>query len=167
MNSLEPQYNNFCSQIPKHPKSDQVRFDYSTKSIPIPPRNSHLIESYLEKVESVIKRMSWKAFFFDRNKQDNNDATNNDNFGFKSRKCPSQSSELDKFEADLLDMVHNIKFRNVNNKFQKKTQRRHQQNQEIDKSLHSCRQNFRLLQAWQDAARQTPEGQHHNHLHES
>ena len=120
MNSLEPQYNNFCSQIPKHPKSDQVRFDYSTKSIPIPPRNSHLIESYLEKVESVIKRMSWKAFFFDRNKQDNNDATNNDNFGFKSRKCPSQSSELDKFEADLLDMVHNIKFRNVNNKFQKK-----------------------------------------------
>ena len=64
--------------------------------------------------------MSWKAFFFDRNKQDNNDATNNDNFGFKSRKCPSQSSELDKFEADLLDMVRNIKFRNVNNKFQKK-----------------------------------------------
>ena len=61
-----------------------------------------------------------KAFFFDRNEQDNNDARNNDNFGFKSRKCPPQNSELDNFEADLLDMVHNIKFRNVYNKFQNK-----------------------------------------------
>ena len=96
---------------------DQVRFDYSTKNIPIPPRNSYLI-SLIEKVESVIKRMRWKAFFFDHNEQDNNDATNNDKFGFKSRMCPPQNSELDKFEADLLDMVHNIKFRNVNNRFQ-------------------------------------------------
>ena len=98
---------------------DQVRFHYSTKNIPIPPRNSYL-KSLIEKVESAIKRMRWKAFFFDRNEQDNNDATNNDNFGFKSRKCPPQNSDLDKFEADLLDMVHNIKFRNVNNKFHKK-----------------------------------------------
>ena len=64
--------------------------------------------------------MRWKAFFFDRNEQDNSDPTNNDNFGFKSRKCPPQNSDLDKFEADFLDMVHNIKFRNVNNKFQNK-----------------------------------------------
>ena len=64
--------------------------------------------------------MRWKAFFFDRQEQDNSNATNSDNFGFKSRKCPPQNSELDKFETDLLDMVHNIKVRNVNNKFQKK-----------------------------------------------
>ena len=64
--------------------------------------------------------MRWKAFFFDRHEQDNNDTTNNDNFGFKSRKCPPQNSELDKFEADLLDMVENTKFRNANNKFQNK-----------------------------------------------
>ena len=64
--------------------------------------------------------MRWKAFFFDRHKQDNNDAANNDHFGFKSRKCPPQNNDLDKFVADLLDMVHNIKFRNLNNKFQKK-----------------------------------------------
>ena len=64
--------------------------------------------------------MIWKAFLFDRNEQDNNDATNNVNFGFKSRKCPPQNSELDKFEADFLDMVHNIKFRNVKMKFQNK-----------------------------------------------
>jgi len=57
--------------------------------------------------------------FLDRNEQDNNEATNNDNFGFKSRKCSPQNSELGKFEADLLDQVHNIKFRDINNKDQK------------------------------------------------
>ena len=94
---------------------DQVRFDYSTKNIPIPPRNSYL-KSLIEKVESVIKGMRWKAFFFDRNGQDNNDASNNDDFEFKSRKCPPQDNDLDKFEASVLDRVHNIKFSNVNKK---------------------------------------------------
>ena len=95
---------------------DQVRFDYSTKNIPIPPKNSYL-KSLIEKVESVIKRMRWKAFFFDRNEEDSSDVVTNNSFGFKSRKCPPQNNELDKFEADLLDMVHNVKFRNINNKF--------------------------------------------------
>ena len=98
---------------------DQVRFDYSTKNIPIPPRNSYF-KSLVDKVESVIKRIRWKAFLFDHHEQDNNDPANNDHFGFKSRKCPPQNKDLDKFGADLLDMVHNIKLRNVNNKFQKK-----------------------------------------------
>ena len=128
---------NLAVVSPRQAKMDQVRFDYSTKNIPIPPRNSYL-KSLIEKVESAIKRMRWKAFFFDRNDQDNKEATNNNNFGFKSRKCPPQNSELDKFEADLLDMVHNIKFRNVNNKFQNKL------NEDI--SLHSRGQNFKLLQ---------------------
>ena len=105
----------------------------------IPPRNSYL-KSLIEKVESVIKRMRWKAFFFDRNEQENNDAINNDNFGFKSRECPPQNSELDKFEADLLDMVHNIKFRKVNNKFQNKL------NEDISKIKKSTKA-FKLLQA--------------------
>ena len=64
--------------------------------------------------------MRWKAFFFDRNEEDSSDVVTNNSFGFKSRKCPPQNNELDKFEADLLDMVHNVKFRNVNNKFQNK-----------------------------------------------
>ena len=64
--------------------------------------------------------MRWKAFLSSTAMNKNTDATNNDNFGFKSRKCPLQNSELDKFEADLLDMIHNTKFRNVNNKFQDK-----------------------------------------------
>ena len=64
--------------------------------------------------------MRWKVFFFDRNEEDSSDVVTDNSFGFKSRKCPPQNNELDKFEADLLDMVHNVKFRNVNNKFQNK-----------------------------------------------
>ena len=76
-------------------------------------------------MESVIKRMRWKAFFFDQNTDvaDCTDETDNaatDKFGFKSRKCPPQNEEMIKFEADLLHMVKNIQFRNVNDQFQNK-----------------------------------------------
>ena len=64
-------------------------------------------------------------------------------------------------------MVHNIRFRNVNNKFQKKLNEDININQEIDKSIYSCGQDFKRLQTWQDAARQTPNEQHHNHLQKS
>ena len=40
-----------------------------------------------------------------------------DKFGFKSRKCPPQNDEMDKFEADLMDIVKNIKFRNATDNF--------------------------------------------------
>ena len=116
---------------------DQVRFDYSTKNIPIPPRYRYL-KSLIEKVESAIKRMRWKASFF-------KEATNNNNFGFKSSNCPPQNSELDKFEADLLNMVHNIKLRNVNNKFQNKL---NEDNSKIKKSTIAfipAEKNFKLF----------------------
>ena len=51
---------------------EQVRFNYSMKNIPIPPRNSY-IKSLIEKTESVIKRMRWKAFLYDKPDTDNTD----------------------------------------------------------------------------------------------
>ena len=69
--------------------------------------------------------MRWKAFFFDKNEnQDKNDDEEEDDdkqshkFGFKSRKCPPQIEDMEKFEEDLLDMVQNIKFRRVDGLFQ-------------------------------------------------
>ena len=50
---------------------------------------------------------------------DNNDCNNNDNnYEFKSRKCPPQNEDMDKFEADLLDTITNIKFKKFSNQFQ-------------------------------------------------
>jgi len=38
------------------------------KNIPITPRNAYL-KKLIEKTENAIKRMRWKAFFFERNKE--------------------------------------------------------------------------------------------------
>ena len=103
---------------------EQIRFNYSMKNTPIPSRNAYL-KKLIEKVESVIKRMKWKAFFFKKNKnqdQDDDDEENDDKqnhkFGFKSRKCQPQIADMEKFEEDRLDMVQNIKFRRVDGQFQ-------------------------------------------------
>ena len=103
------------------------RFEYSMKNIPIPSRNTYM-KKLIEMTESVIKRMRWKAFFFEQNKHKNrtDDSTNDDdnakenNFGFKSRKCPPQNEELNKFESDVYDMIKNVEFRQVHDDFQDK-----------------------------------------------
>ena len=85
------------------------------KNIPIPPRNTYM-KTLIDKTEMMIKRMRWKAFFLAK---DNNDCNNNDNnYGFKLRKCPPQNEDMDKFEADLLDTITNIKFKKFSNQFQ-------------------------------------------------
>ena len=95
---------------------EQTRFKYSMKNIPIPSRSSYqYIKKLIKKTESIIKRIRWKAFFFEQNKvknktnhdndnDDSNSAADN-NFGFKSRKCPPQNEELNNFEADVYDMI--------------------------------------------------------------
>lgn len=101
------------------------------KNIPIPSRSTY-IKKLIEKTESVIKRIRWKAFFFEQNKvknktsrdidnDDSNSAADN-NFGFKSRKCPPQNEELNNFEADVYDMIKNIEFRQVRDDFQDQLQ---------------------------------------------
>lgn len=100
-------------------------FGYSMKNIPI-PSNSRYKYKLIEMVESVIKRMRWKALFFlnNYNKGNNSenipDAVANNTFKLKSRKCPPQIKEMIEFETDLSKMIENIKFRHTNSNFQKK-----------------------------------------------
>ena len=69
------------------------------------------------KVENFIKRIRWKAFFYDNEDQRNNN--NNSNFGFKSDKTPPQNEHLNAFEDDLYEMIRSIEFRRTRNAFQK------------------------------------------------
>ena len=48
------------------------------KNIPIPSRNTY-IKKLIEKTESVIKRIRWKAFFFEQNKDKNKTNRDSDN----------------------------------------------------------------------------------------
>ena len=63
------------------------------------------------KLESFIKRIRWEAFFYE--KLDNTPEKTVDNFGFKSVKTPPKNEHLNAFEAELYDMVRNIKFTRV------------------------------------------------------
>ena len=90
---------------------------YSLKNIPIPLKANYL-KSMMVKVENFIKRIRWKAHFFDNPMMRNDD--NYTNYGFRSNISPSQNPALTSFKADIYDMVRNIEFRKVRNDFQGK-----------------------------------------------
>ena len=67
----------------------------------------------MDKVENFIKRIRWKAHFFDNPMIRDND--NYTNYGLRSDISPSQNPALTSFENDIYDMV-----RKVRNDFQDK-----------------------------------------------
>ena len=83
--------------------------------LPIPSKNVYL-KNRIFKLESFIKRIRWKAFFYE--KSDSTPQTIVDNFGFKSVRTPPKNEHLNAFETDLYDMVHNIEFKRVSSEFQ-------------------------------------------------
>ena len=99
------------------------------KNIPIASKGRYKLK-LTEKVESVLKRMRWKASFFDssernanantiqNSEQENSKQENRKSTQFKSRNCPKQVEEMKVFEADMADMIKDIKFKTVNNQFQ-------------------------------------------------
>ena len=90
---------------------------YSSKNIPIPSRSAYL-KMLMEKVESFIKRMRWKAYFFD-NKEPSNE-NKHENFGFRSSYTPPVNPHLTEFENDLYELIRNIEFRETNDEFLRK-----------------------------------------------
>ena len=96
---------------------EKLDIDYSLKNIPIPSNESYLMK-LIEKIESVVKRMRWRAHFF---LQENRESDiRREDFGFKSKITPPQCEHMEAFEKELLDIIPNIKFRSVKDAFQKK-----------------------------------------------
>ena len=83
---------------------ERISINYSLKNIPVPPPPSYKLK-LIEKIESVIKKMRWKANF-NLNKDDENRSTKTENetYGFKTRKCPPQCEEMENFKKDLMDI---------------------------------------------------------------
>ena len=71
-------------------------FGYSLKNIPIPSKSNYL-KYMIEKVESFVKRLRWKAFCFGKEKEDPENEPHN-LFGFKSPETPPQNEHLNIFE---------------------------------------------------------------------
>ena len=88
------------------------------KNIPLPTPD-HYRRTLIEKIESFVTRLRWKAHFFlspesTNDKQQQNDALVH---GLKSSKAPPQVKELSAFEDDLVKMTENLEFRPVNDAF--------------------------------------------------
>ena len=95
---------------------EKFNLEYSTKNIPIPSERNYKLK-LMEKIELVIKRMRWKAIFFD-NKY--NQGKFPERYGLKTFYCPSSIKEMSQFEKDLLELVKNVKFRKYRSSFQLK-----------------------------------------------
>ena len=95
---------------------EKINFNYSLKNIPTPTKTSYQL-MLMEKIESVIKRMRWKAHF--SLKKDTSSIAYA-NYDFKTRHYPLQCKELQNFEKDLLDSMKLIKFRIVKDNLQRK-----------------------------------------------
>jgi len=98
---------------------ETFNINYSKKKIPLPSEKEYITQ-LISKVESVTKRMRWKALAFQGKLDSSNEK---EHFGFKSNKCPPAVEELSDLESDLIEMVRNIEFRAVRNNFLSKMQK--------------------------------------------
>ena len=85
------------------------------KNIPI-AYEADYIKILTQKIESLIRRMRWKAYFFKNQTME----SSNDNFGFKSDSCPPTDELLNPFEQDLYILIQEIEFRQYSNPFLRK-----------------------------------------------
>ena len=98
-------------------RMDKFNFGYSTNNIPIATERQYKLK-LVEKIEAVIKRMRWKAFYFEQSDTHNN--SKNIYYGLTSDKTPPPMKLLELFEKDLFKIVEKIKFRKINCEFQDK-----------------------------------------------
>jgi len=100
---------------------ERINYNYSLKNIPIQSKNSYT-KSMINKTESLVKRMRWKAFFHDNPTPDTNQQRNN--FGFPSEKSPPQNKDLIPFENDMYNLIKYTQFkRPQTNQFQQTLKR--------------------------------------------
>ena len=100
---------------------DSIDFGYSMKNIPLASKESYKYK-LIDKTEKLLKRMRWKAYFFDKHNDGNKKKSDPiiNAFRLKSRKCLQQIPEMKAFENDILTMIENIEFRRVSDEFLKK-----------------------------------------------
>ena len=94
---------------------ERITFGYSTKNIPLARKDSY-IKTLIEKTETLIKNMRWRAFFYiNKNAIPRKKPT----FGFKSGKTPPAIEEMRLFENKMTGLIQNIQFLEYTNDFQK------------------------------------------------
>ena len=94
---------------------ERVNLGYSAKNIPI-AQDGQYLKTLIEKTESFLRRLRWKAFFFLNPKSGEAKET----YGFTSKRSPPPIMELCDFEGKMLQLIKNIKFKKNQCDFQKR-----------------------------------------------
>ena len=92
---------------------DQRNFHYSMESIDVASKKLYL-KILIDKLKLLINgngNGNRKHYFVE------NGTGSTFNYGFKTRKYPSQHKVLMEFEDDLQNIISNVQFRRVNNDF--------------------------------------------------
>ena len=91
---------------------------YSDKNIPISSRHKYKFK-LIEQIRKFFRRVRLKIFVF--TEKDNQCIENfKETYGFKSRFAPKLSNKMKEFENDMLNLAKNLKYRRINDEFQKK-----------------------------------------------
>ena len=97
---------------------EELHLDYSTKNIPYPSLHSFKID-LTNRIIDFIRRLRWKALFFSKGKDDENETdVGHNTYGFKSQKNPPPDCNLKRFEDELFNIVKIIKLGNTMNPLQ-------------------------------------------------
>ena len=97
----------------------RLDFDYSLKNIPV--SNQHaLMTKLFDETSKLVNRMRWKAHFYEKGKEENNEEHERKKFDriFPTRYSAPRSEKLAPFEHNLFDMVKSVTFRRINSGFQ-------------------------------------------------
>ena len=81
---------------------------HSLKNIPIESNESFLIR-IIEKIESVVNRICWKAHLFLHENHERD--TGREDFEFKSKNTSRQCKHMEVFKKKFLAMILDIKFK--------------------------------------------------------
>ena len=92
---------------------EKLQLCYSPKNIPIPSERSYKLQ-LMDKIDQVIKRMRYKAFFYTNKSKDTQETC-----GLKSLNCPPKIKEMVLLEKDLWNLVNKLKFRKIKSNFQR------------------------------------------------
>ena len=112
---------------------EKTNLHYSTKNIPTASINNYKAQ-LINKIEAVIRRMRWKAIFFQANDdEEKNEDQQPETYGLKSRITPNPVPEMANFEKDLIGLVQKLNFKRNTNDFQNRMRQDVQQIKRSDK----------------------------------
>ena len=80
----------------------------------------HLLHICSRKQKNFLKRMRWKAFFYNNRNETQQNYQTDEKYGLRTKMSPPSINELNGFENYLISLIKNIEFKKTRSKFRNK-----------------------------------------------